>query len=220
MTELEKIGKNNFVNLFADFLVNKLDDKKESIIEIVDFTNFIVVKGKTTSDFILNLNELKTEFYNIYSDKKKELKIGNTIDLIDYSCDLIPDDTYSFDFFNTTNLEPEVCQKSVKSMLSKSEFPCGYSLCMGKKLFYYAKHLVYNIQNKYVWDRISIVISEKNPEVTFEIYVDDCSTQDSKIRSSILDCFDFNFSWIDKNYKEKNFELDFLKKLNPDFIIF
>ncbi len=36
-------------NLFAEFIVNKLDNNILPQIEVVDFQNFLVIKGKTFS---------------------------------------------------------------------------------------------------------------------------------------------------------------------------
>lgn len=220
MKESSETEKNKYANLLAEFLLSKIGKEKDSFFEVIDCSNFIVIKGKTNSDEILNLNLLKTEFINLYSNDSDGLKIGNTIDLIEYSENMEPSIEYSFDFFNTQDLKIPSCKQRIISTIYKSDFPNGYSLRMGKRLFFYAKHIAYNLQAKYHWNKLSITICEKDHENTFEIYTDDCEEQNHNVRSSILDSFDFNFSWIDKNYLNENFENDFLKKVNSDFVIF
>jgi hypothetical protein len=50
------------VNLFADFILNKIPKEEESIIQVIDCFNFYVIKGKTTYCTPFNIGELRDEF--------------------------------------------------------------------------------------------------------------------------------------------------------------
>jgi hypothetical protein len=75
MRLFNKNSRRGIVNLFADFIVSKIDPKERSIIQITDCDVFMVVNGQTTSETELNIDELKNEndprseeFEKIYSD--------------------------------------------------------------------------------------------------------------------------------------------------------
>ena len=57
-----KNSKLSTVNLFADFILNKIPKEEESIIQVIDCINFMVIKGKTTYNAPLNILEIKNEF--------------------------------------------------------------------------------------------------------------------------------------------------------------
>lgn len=219
------------VNLFAEFIMFSLGKGEKSAIEVVDFENFVVVKGTTTSSEIKDLNKLKVEFQEKFGTISEEIKIGNTIDLISYGVEEKKIDKMCFQFFNTKNLKLLSCNiDKTQTLLSiKSEFPYGYSFGMGKSLFNYAKHITYNLQTKYVWDKLTICISERNNEENFEIYLDTCDEPNEKLKSSILDAFNFNFDNLEKKFSESEWwkpiiddenEFKFLKSLNENLIIF
>ena len=54
------------VNLFTDFILNKIPKEEESIIQIVDCLNFYVIKGKTTYNEPLDISSIKDEFISKY----------------------------------------------------------------------------------------------------------------------------------------------------------
>jgi len=69
------------INLFADFIISKIPHEEQSIINLVDCKNFILVKGKTTSKTLLNLSDISKEFSNKFSEYLNDNKITHTIDL-------------------------------------------------------------------------------------------------------------------------------------------
>lgn len=227
--QAEKI-KYKLLNLFAEFICREIGMNESTKVEIVDFENFWVVKGFTTSKEILDLNKIKEKFQTEFSENFDDLKLSNTIDLITYDSELEKSENINLDFFNTKSLTFESCLDSNLTPLSlKSQFPFGYSKDMGKTMYYYAKHLAYNLQTKYNWDKISMSLSKEKNEDRFEIYLDVCDQSNENIKSSILDSFDFNYASFDKKLQdcewwrtitEENYEYDFVKKLNEDFVIF
>lgn len=218
------------VNLLSEFILSKINSSEKTQIQVVDCVNFLVVKGMTTSNEILNLNDLKNEFLEKFSEKIDSLKIGNTIDLIEYSVELDDIPSLTCDFHNNIKLNKEICpiNSEFKSMISLSEFPYGYSNDMGKKLFYYAKHIGYNLQSKYHWEKLRIEIPKENFEENFKLFLDVCDESNSKIKSAILDSFDFNFESFTKKLNNRewekpilfeNYEFEFLKEINDDLVI-
>ena len=214
-------------NLFAEFIVNKLDNNILSQIEVVDFQNFLVIKGKTKSEEILELSQIKLQFVESLSSKT-EISIGNTIDLIEYDVNLEAPQKLTFSFYNSSDISKQNCETESICLTSKSNFPYGYSFGMGKSKYYYAKKIVYNLQSKYQWDKIKIEFEEPFDENGLEIFVDNCNDSDESIKSAILDAFDFNFTGFNKKLEkldwskpilEKGYEFELLKELNENLIL-
>ena len=76
MRLINKNSRRGIVNLFADFIVSKIDPKEKSIIQITDCDVFMVVNGQTTSETELNIDELKNEFNETYKEILKSLGLG------------------------------------------------------------------------------------------------------------------------------------------------
>lgn len=218
----------NINNLFAEYIVRKFDDDCLSQVEVVDFQNFLVIKGKTNSKEILELSKMKSELVDSFSGTENEFSIGNTIDLIDYDAKISSPKKMSFDFYNNTNPSKEKCETKKISLISKSDFPYGYSFDMGKSRYYYAKKIAYNLQAKYQWDKITIDLPEPFNENDFNIFVDNCNTPDESIKSAILDAFDFNYIGLMKKLEKSewskplfniDYEFEILKELNKNLIL-
>jgi hypothetical protein len=76
-------SKKGIVNLLADFILERIDKKYESIIQVVDSNYFFLVYGVTESTEILDLNNLKGEFVNQYSELLKSNGYSNHINIMD-----------------------------------------------------------------------------------------------------------------------------------------
>lgn len=94
------------VNLFADFILSKINQTHENdtTIKVTMFKPFFVVEGSTSSKEVLDLNEISNEFikkydYLIFEDNFKI----NIIDLIKYDCDVSNIDYFNIKFFNSEN---------------------------------------------------------------------------------------------------------------------
>ena len=157
------------VNLLSDFIMNKIPSDSNSIIEVVDCENFYVVKGKTTSKEIIDLNKVKDEFLENNPELKNEKKLLNTIDLIDYNSKVSEINSIKKIFYNSETCQFHQTQvdsfkgdsskilgyhgfvtEETEGLIVKSNFPFGHSLRMGRLLYYLAKHLVYNIQQTFL----------------------------------------------------------------------
>jgi hypothetical protein len=82
MRLINKNSKRGIVNLFADFILSKIKKTEKSIIQVTDCGPFMVVNGLTTSSEYLDINEIKNEFKESFSDLLKDLEI--IINVLDY----------------------------------------------------------------------------------------------------------------------------------------
>lgn len=231
-------------NLFSDFIVQKIGLNFNSIIRVVDCKNFLLIKGATSSEEILDLNKSIEDFNEKYN---LNYKVTHTIDLIDYKQELDPVETLFHTYHNSINpsynnkqidLYPslssdfEVYLEEINDseLLHISQFPYGYSLNQGRLLYYYGKHIFYNIPTSYPINSLNFKLTKtKNISNDFDFEVFDMNGQaDETLKSAVLDFFDFNMSWLENEIKKVDWSVeltdplsdyDFIKKVNKDFII-
>lgn len=247
---LKSVGSRLFkVNLLADHLLKSIPFEENTIIQVVDCENFIVVKGKTTHKDPLNLSELIDSFNSTYSIFLNEKFVKNIIDLMEYGVELKPKEKLKYSFYNSENCSYNYKQcdsfqadnsfsydielnkiDDESFLVVSSEFPHGYSLDQGRILFYYGKHIIYNIPSTSPFTKLTFELSTdtENENLLFNVYDDFHEDFDEKLKSSILDSFDFSYSVLKNEIKKVDwsFELtnplgDFecLKKIQKDFVI-
>ena len=246
------VSRLSLVNLFADFILNQIPKEEESIIQVVDCFNFYVIKGKTTYNEPLNIGKLKDEFIIKFEELIGDIKLTHTIDLIEYDSKLKPSDSLTFAYHNTENCSYNNIQinsykddntvsydyqyylKPIlenKNLIFCSEFPHGYSLNQGRLLYYYGKHIFYNIPSSYPVSTLIFEMSTKKHESGDQIFLvkNKLNDIDIVLTSAILDMFDFNMSWLEKDIKKVDWFIEitnpledykFLKKRIKDFVIF
>lgn len=234
------------VNLFADFILNKIPKEQQTIIQVVDCLNFYLIKGKTTYKDLLNMSEIIEEFKVKYEEFLPEhingKKLSHTIDLIEYNKEITKSKNTLFTYHNTENCSYNYIQSNAyltdntKSyeynyrlieitddtyLTYSSEFPHGYSLGQGRLQYYYGKYIMYNIPPSFYIHDLTMNIPSENPEENFE-----CSNDE--LLSPILDMFDFDMSWLEKEMKKVDWcneltnpleEHSVLKTRVKDFII-
>ena len=240
----------SLVNLFADFILNQIPSDEETIIQVVDCLNFYVIKGKTTHIEPLNIGKLKDEFNTKFEDLIGDTKMTHTIDLIEYDSKLSTINSLTHVFHNTLNCSYN--QSQVSSFINDntlsydyqyflkfidnnqifcSEFPHGHSLSQGRLLYYYGKHIFYNIPSSYPVKTLVFELSnQKDESGDYKFSVKNTSGEiDGTLTSAILDVFDFEMKWIEEEIKKVDWfieitdpllEYNFLKKKVEDFIIF
>lgn len=240
----------SLVNLFADFILNQIPSDEETIIQVVDCLNFYIIKGKTTHIEPLNIGKLKDEFNTKFEDLIGEIKITHTIDLIEYGSKISSVESLIHVFHNTTNCSYN--QSQVSSFINDdslsydyqyylksigdgqvfcSEFPHGYSLSQGRLLYYYGKHIFYNIPSSYpVKTLVFELNNNKDESGDYKFKVKNTLGEvDETLTSAILDVFDFETKWIEEEIKKVDWfieitdplsDYNFLKKKVEDFIIF
>jgi hypothetical protein len=234
------------VNLFADFILSKIPKEHQTVIQVVDCSNFYVIKGKTSYDELLNISELIDEFQKKYESYLPEItdgkKLSHTIDLIEYNKEIPKTKNILFTYHNTENCSYNYIQSNAyltdntKSydynynlieiedntyLTYSSEFPHGYSLSQGRLLYYYGKYIMYNVPPSYYIHNLTMNIPSDNPEENFEC-------DNDGLTSPILDMFDFDMSWLEKEMKKVDWcyeltnpleEHGVLKTRVKDFII-
>lgn len=227
-----------FVNLFSEFLLTKFPKDSKTIIQLADCENFLVIKGKTNYKDIIDISKVKEEFQSEFYEYVGNKKI-NTIDLIEYDKDINDTEIILVDFYNSENPDYSQYQLSmfetdntksydednyevVDDMIVMNSFPYSISLDKGRLLYYYAKHIMYNIPTNYPVEKIRMILSNKSVEVYNN------GERDNTLESAILDVFDFNMGWIRNELEKINKfsviinplnDFEFLKRRVSDFII-
>jgi hypothetical protein len=191
MRLINKNSRRGIVNLFADFIVSKIDPKERSIIQITDCDVFMVVNGQTTSETELNIDELKNGFNETYKDILKPLGLEhfNVINIIKYGVEILPIETGWVDTNKKVFIEEN---ESFDEISINSEFPYGYSLRTGRSMVYYSHYILNQISSTIGSDNMFIHFLPKVDD-EMDIKVVSSSRYDSKIiKSLILDVFDFD----------------------------
>ena len=200
-----------------------MGDNSQSRIQVCSCENFSIVKGETSSKDVLKLNEVLDRFYE--KNDSLEKKIKNIIDLIEYDKEMKPFTSYEFVFSNSKN-----CKKLLPDdnlYFSRSYFPYGFSLNQNRSLYFYFKNIVYNIPPTYPFTEIKFSVKLNDNKVEFDIKDDHLNNEDNCLKSPILDAYDFNYKTLEKELKDsdltlelfdEDFELELIKRPNPNFI--
>jgi hypothetical protein len=236
------------INLFSDYLLSKIPNTEESIFSVADCKNFIIIKGKTSHKEILDISSITKEFNEKY---EPDTPISHTIDLIEYNCKLPKVKNLEFILhksencsYHKTQIEKFLLNESSfdfsyypskltdDELIVTSEFPHGYSLHQGRLIYLYGKHIFYNIPTNYTDSSIIFNLSlDKNEENEniISIFNINKNSEDEKLKSAILDVFDFDMSSMSSEMKKVDWSIEltnpledysFVKKKNKDFIIF
>jgi hypothetical protein len=238
------------INLFSDFILSKIPHNEETIIKVVDCTNFFIIKGKTSYNQVLDLTIILDEFLKKYEDNLGKVKLTHTVDLIEYDVKMNIPNYFEFVYHNTINcsyhhkqIESYENKKSSydynqiiteitdEDMVSVSEFPHGYSLGQGRLHYYYGKHIFYSIPTNYPVNTLIFSMSKnktEDGESIFSVRSSISNSMDVTLTSAILDVFDFDMSWLEKEIKKVDWSLellnpldeyDFIKKINKNLVI-
>lgn len=242
----------SILNLFADFILNKIPKEEESIIQIVDCLNFYVIKGKTTYNEPLDISSIRDEFISKYESVLGDIKMTHTIDLVEYdtkinkvvsssftyhdnsyNCSYHQSQIQSYQFDKSKSYDFDHVVKPISEesqLFYYSEFPHGYSLNQGRLLYYYGKHIFYNIPPVHNKTTFTFHMSlEKGEDGDQMFYIIQNQIQEKRLTSAVLDMFDFDMSWLETEIKKVDWSVeitnpledyDFLKKKIKDFIVF
>ena len=209
MRKLEKNTIRYFVNLFADYILSKFDKSENTIIQVTDFENFVVVNGQTTSSNVLEMLELKSEF--IESNKelfnsldKKDL---NVIDIIKYDQEI----TDLKRGWINVNKSLYVDQHDPISEINiSSEFPYGHSLGCGRGMFYYSHYIFNHMYSLLGVDKLYFHYSsefDENEDYDIKV-VSDSRYSKSQITNLVLDVFDMDITEFKERLLNYNFTED------------
>jgi len=221
MRKLEKNTRRYFVNLFADYILSKFDKSENTIIQVTDFENFVVVNGQTTSSNVLEMLELKSEF--IESNKelfnsldKKDL---NVIDIIKYDQEI----TDLKRGWVNVNKSLYVDQHDPISEINiSSEFPYGHSLGCGRGMFYYSHYIFNHMYSLLGVDKLYFRYSsdlDENEDYKIKIVSDSRYSKD-QITNLVLDVFDMNLTEFNKKLLNHNFTEDIIiQSLDKPYLV-
>jgi len=208
MRKLEKNTRRYFVNLFADYILSKFNKSENTIIQVTDCENFVVVNGQTISSNVLNLNELKIEFIEsnkeLFESLNKESL--NIIDIIKYEQE-ITDFPRAWITVNKSLYVNEL--DPISEINTSSEFPYGHSLGCGRGILYYSHYIFNQMYSLLGVDKVYFhYSSDLNEDEDYRIKVI-CDSQVPKksIESLVLDCFDMDLT----EFKERMSNYDFTK---------
>jgi predicted regulator of amino acid metabolism with ACT domain len=208
MRKLEKNTRRYFVNLFADYILSKFNKSENTIIQVTDCENFVVVNGQTTSSNVLTLNELKIEFIESNKELFKSLNKEslNIIDIIKYEQE-ITDFPRAWITINKSLYVNEL--DPISEINTSSEFPYGHSLGCGRGILYYSHYIFNQMYSLLGVDKVYFhYSSDLNEDEDYRIKVI-CDSQVPKksIESLVLDCFDMDLT----EFKERMSNYDFTK---------
>ena len=209
MRKLEKNTRRYFVNLFADYILSKFDKSENTIIQVTDFENFVVVNGQTTSSNVLEMLELKSEF--IESNKelfnslnKKDL---NVIDIIKYDQEI----TDLKRGWINVNKSLYVDQHDPISEINiSSEFPYGHRLGCGRGMFYYSHYIFNHMYSLLGVDKLYFHYSsdlDENEDYKIKV-VSESNYSKDQITNLVLDVFDMDLTEFKERLSNYNFTED------------
>jgi hypothetical protein len=216
MRKLEKNTRRYFVNLFADYLLSKFDKSENTIIQVTDCETFVVVNGQTTSDKEINLNDLKYDFMDEFSDlfNSLEIKDINVIDIIRYEQNI--DDLSKAWVRVNKSVYVEEEDPFVEISIT-SEFPYGYSLGCGRGIYYYAHYMFNQMYTLLGVDNLMFKYNselDENEDHKIKI-VSDSTLPKQTIKDLVLDVFDMNVKEFSECLTNYNLIEDITKPEDP-----
>ena len=216
MRKLEKNTRRYFVNLFADYILSKFDKSENTIIQVTDCENFVIVNGQTDSSKLIDMNELKVEFAEKFKDLMSSLKIEsiNLIDIIKYEQE-IPEFSKGWMDVNKSLYVEEY--EPISEITISSEFPYGHSLGCGRGMYYYSHYIFNHMYSLLGVDQLYFRYSNKldeNEDYKIKV-ISDSKISKSTIENLVLDVFDMNLLEFKEKLSNYNFFNDIL---DPDSV--
>lgn len=193
MRKINKNSRRGIVNLFADFILSRIDKKENSIIQVTDCESFMVIHGLTTSNTLLDLEKIKIDFTNWFDRELKIVGIDriNTIDLIKYEAELNNIEKGWVNVNKDVFIEED---EPVFELSTSSEFPYGYSLNCGRSMVYYSHYIfnhMYSLLGVNSLDFFFTKNEDKDEDLKIKI-VSNSRINNDKIKSLVLDVFSFD----------------------------
>jgi len=213
MRKLEKNTRRYFVNLFADYILSKFDKSENTIIQVTDFENFVVVNGQTTSSNVLEMLELKSKF--IESNKelfnsldKEDL---NVIDIIKYNQEI---SDLKRGWVNVNKSLYVDQYDPISEINISSEFPYGHSLGCGRGMFYYSHYIFNHMYSLLGVDKLYFRYSsdlDENEDYKIKVVSDSRYSKD-QITNLVLDVFDMDLTEFNQKLSNHNFTEDIINQ--------
>jgi hypothetical protein len=214
MRLINKNSKRGIVNLFADFILSKIDQNENSIIQISDSGYFYLVNGITTSESFLDINSLRDEFVEKYKDLLDYLDIKsiNVVDVIKYD-QKVDNLENGWIKINKTPFIPEY--EPLSEITITSEFPYGHSMNCGRLMTYYSHYMFNHIFSSIMTDEINFYFTkELNSNEDFDIQIETKKGLNPEmIKSLILDVFNFDLKEFSEKLKGYDFTQDIINPM-------
>jgi len=166
MEKLDISTRQNLVNDFADYVCEIISENNthKTKLSVVDVENFMIVKGFTKSENVINFSELSSNFIELNKNKYPNLEKFNTIDVLSYDCD-------------DKEFEDEIIQYSTKpkenindelSIVVSSKFPYGYSENYLRATYNHLKEISCKCQPyfKFSWVELTCKLIKTDFEIT------------------------------------------------------
>ena len=193
MRKINKNSRRGIVNLLADFILTRIDKKENSIIQITDCEAFMVIHGQTTSEEVLDIEKIKTDFFEWFKDILGEVGINNinTFDVIKYGQEIKNIER------GWVNVSKEVFieePEPIHELNVSSEFPYGYSLNCGRLMTYYSHYIFNHMYSLMGVDDVKFYFTkeeDENEDLKIKIVSDSKYNKDI-INSLVLDVFSFD----------------------------
>lgn len=209
MRKLEKNTRRYFVNLFADYILSKFDKSENTIIQVTDFENFVVVNGQTTSTNVLDMSEIKSEFIKSNKDLFKSLDKEdlNIIDIIKYDQE-IPNFKKGWIRVNKSLYVEQ--EDPISEINISSEFPYGHSLGCARGMYYYSHYIFNHMYSLLGVDNLFFFYSSHlNHNEDYKIkVVSESKYSKDQIISLVLDVFDMDLTEFNQKLSNYNFTED------------
>jgi hypothetical protein len=209
MRLINKNSKRGIVNLFADFILSKIDKNENSIIQVSDVGSFYVINGITTSETFLDINLIRDEFTEKFQDilTSLEIKSLNVIDIIKYNQEIGNIEKG----WVKVNKHPFIEEPEPLSEISiNSEFPYGHSLNCGRLMVYYTHYMFNQVYSTIMTNEVHFFFSKK---------ID--SNEDFKIKMEEYKNDESAFIFVDPPYfdSDNSYYGDYSTKTGNDNVI-
>ena len=209
MRKLEKNTRRYFVNLFADFILSKFEKSENTIIQVTDFENFVVVNGQTVSTNVLDMSELKSEFIKSNKDLFKSLDKGdlNIIDIIKYDQEIL---SFKKGWIRVNKSLYVEQNDPISEINISSEFPYGHSLGCARGMYYYSHYIFNHMYSLLGVDNLYFHYSNHlNHDEDYKIkVVSESNYSKDQIINLVLDVFDMDLTEFNQKLSNYNFTED------------
>jgi hypothetical protein len=211
MRKINKNSRRGIVNLLADFILTRIDKKENSIIQVTDCETFFVINGQTTSETVLDIEKIKTDFSEWFGDILKDVGIEklNTIDVIRYGQEINNIEKGWISVNKEVFVEePE----PIYELAITSEFPYGYSLNCGRLMTYYSHYIFNHMYSLMGTDEVKFYFTkEEDEDEDLKIKIVSNSRYNKDIvKSLVLDVFSFDLTEFNEYVKDYDIMQDIL----------
>jgi hypothetical protein len=211
MRKINKNSRRGIVNLLADFILTRIDKKENSIIQVTDCETFFVINGQTTSETVLDIEKIKTDFSEWFGDILKDVGIEklNTIDVIRYGQEINNIEKGWISVNKEVFVEePE----PIYELAITSEFPYGYSLNCGRLMTYYSHYIFNHMYSLMGTDEVKFYFTKEEDEgedLKIKIVSNSRYNKDI-VKSLVLDVFSFDLTEFNEYVKDYDIMQDIL----------